>query len=671
MGSTAETSEDMALEQAGGRVDAPEGAAENEITVAAGRGEIQAPAPPALPGTVLIQRVHAYRPWGLTIRRRGAGDSWLRRLRRRYPTGVRKVFNYVGEEGALQTLEKIRSRSTLERFNTAYGYFSFSGLVRENHSAAALEPGQPVVAWGYHGPSDADFLIARPEQVLPTPFTHPTLAVAPYMGIILEFLELHPLFASVRAAGMEAAIGALLPEVLKPRLVPNGGRLVVLLGDSGEAIEGETTLRIAADRRGPEVLRHEEGEWRCSLPDPAHYFIDPYGPVELEHPVPFSGSGVAKVLEQLVPLLRSDRPAPLLRGLPPRTAPLRPRSRRASVGVSCLGAGNFTRVVLVHMLRQRLDMNVRGVMDIRPEIAAVQADAMDADYCTTDSEAVFRDGDTNLVLIASDHASHTDYAIRAIEAGKMLHIEKPPAVSWEQFERLLEAIRTHRPPMIHVGYNRPFAPAFQVLHDRLQAYEGPTFISFIIKGHYLSRAHWYNWPNQGTRIAGNFVHWIDLGYRLTGCRRPLWVDVTTASREAATNWDATVMNIGFDDGSLCTLSFSAAGDETFGIQEYTDVKRQGLSATIDNFSSMEMVVDGRRMRRRFGRDKGHKGEMDALASFVSAGKGDPAVLRDMIVTTAIQLAGQDSLGRGGGRVPVDLERVEHFLNGDLGGWDPA
>ncbi len=635
----------------------------NRITVGMGRGQIDAPAPPALPGTLVIRRVHSYHPWGLT--QKGPSpvrDSWLHRLRRRYPTGVRKVINYLGEEGMRQTLEKIRSRSTLERFSTAYGHFAFSGRVQENLSNHPMEVDQPVVVWGYHGPTDADFLIARPEQVLPAPFTHPLIAVAPYLGCVIEFLEDHPEFSRVRAVGVEAAIAAIVEETVEPQLNPAGRRLVVILGESGEGVEGETVLRILSDRRGQGLLRFEQDEWRVSFPDPSYYFIDPYGPVALEHAPPFTSKGVEKALSQLTPHLRPvEEPTPT-KSLPARTLALRQGKARPGLGVSCLGAGNFSRVVLVHMLRDLLKMKIRGVMDIRPEIAAVQGRAMDATFCTTDAEAVFEDPDTDLVLIASDHASHTDYAIRAIEAGKMIHIEKPPSVSWEQFQRLLEAIREHDPPMLNVGYNRPFAPAFRALDQELQSLEGPTFVSFIIKGHFLSRAHWYNWPNQGTRIAGNFVHWIDLGYRLTGCRLPEWVQVTAPSTSESEGWDATVMNIGFDDGSLCTLAFSAAGDETFGIQEYTDVKRQGLSATIENFTEMEITQEGRRKRRRFGRDKGHRGEMKALASYVTSGQGDRKVVCDMIVTTAIQLAGQDSLAQGGSRVEVEMSRVAPYLD---------
>jgi len=38
---------------------------------------------------------------------------------------------------------------------------------------------------------------------------------------------------------------------------------------------------------------------------------------------------------------------------------------------------------------------------------------------------VIQDPAIDLVYVASNHASHADYAIAALEAGKSVHIEKP------------------------------------------------------------------------------------------------------------------------------------------------------------------------------------------------------------------------------------------------------
>jgi predicted dehydrogenase len=290
-------------------------------------------------------------------------------------------------------------------------------------------------------------------------------------------------------------------------------------------------------------------------------------------------------------------------------------------------------------------------MDIRPEVAAIQGRALGAAFCTTDPAAVLEDAATDLVLIASDHASHADYAVAALRAGKAVHLEKPPVVTREQLDRLLACLRTARRPRLHLGYNRRFAPAVAELERRLGPLAGPTFVTCAVSGYRLSRAHWYNWPNQGTRVAGNLVHWIDLGYRLSGRRRPVWVEVTVPVPGAA--GAPIVLGTEFDDGSLVTVRFSSASDETFGVRERLAVERQGLAAEIDDFHTLRLARRGQEERHRYRRDKGYAAEMTALARLVGADEWDDRTPADLARTGVIQLAAQAALAAGGGRTRVD------------------
>ncbi len=45
-----------------------------------------------------------------------------------------------------------------------------------------------------------------------------------------------------------------------------------------------------------------------------------------------------------------------------------------------------------------------------------------------------------MIYIASNHASHAEYAIQALNTGKNVHIEKPHVVTEDQLERLCLAM---------------------------------------------------------------------------------------------------------------------------------------------------------------------------------------------------------------------------------------
>jgi predicted dehydrogenase len=68
-------------------------------------------------------------------------------------------------------------------------------------------------------------------------------------------------------------------------------------------------------------------------------------------------------------------------------------------------------------------------MDIEPNRARSLCEFYDGRYYTDDASEIFEDPEIDLVFIASNHASHADYAMQALAAGKHVHIEKPHVVS--------------------------------------------------------------------------------------------------------------------------------------------------------------------------------------------------------------------------------------------------
>lgn len=631
----------------------------NLVTVRLDAAPLRAPAPRLLPGKVIVRRVHAHVPRGfLTSSGLSGRTGWIARLLVRYPAPVRKTAGYLGKEGLRQTWSKIRTRSTLERWNVAYGLFAAVGVVVEA-SDGGLRPGTAVMCWSWQGPLDADLHLASPEQCLPVPALVPEYALAPFLGWIVSVARtMKPGIASLRLVGIDPALEKPLHELLGPH-DPNGKRVAIGWGEGlTSALEaGEFPVRLVPERAVEPLVAAGSSGWVCRLPDPSHYFLDPLFPGPPEMPEPFGRKAIAEALDVLTrrfPVSGGAGKEPSPSAFPARTLALSTRrpAGTGALGVSCLGAGNYVRAVLVHHLRRSTSVHVRGVMDVRPDVAAAQARALRSDFCTTDPEAVFADARTELVLIASDHASHADYAVSALKAGKAVHLEKPPAVTAPQLERLLRCLGEVDRPRLALGYNRPFAPAVLDLQKELDSLDGPTRVDFMVQGYRLGRAHWYRWPDQGTRIAGNLVHWIDLGYRLVGRLLPSWVDVSVPTDPSEADRDTIALFVGFEDDSRITIRFSTGGDETWGIRESVRVEKRDLTAEVDDFCSLRISRAGLGQHRRYRRDKGHAALIRTLALRMRDGQWDPGMVKDTARGCAIQLAAQAALAEGGGRKGV-------------------
>ncbi len=82
-------------------------------------------------------------------------------------------------------------------------------------------------------------------------------------------------------------------------------------------------------------------------------------------------------------------------------------------------------------------------------------------------EELLGDPEVELVTIATRNADHTPQAIRALEAGKYVVVEKPIAVSVEQVMRLKEASERY-PGRLFLRFNRRYEPQFCQIRNILE-----------------------------------------------------------------------------------------------------------------------------------------------------------------------------------------------------------
>lgn len=213
----------------------------------------------------------------------------------------------------------------------------------------------------------------------------------------------------------------------------------------------------------------------------------------------------------------------------------------------------------------------------------------------------------NLVYIASNHASHADYAIAALNAGKRVYVEKPVAVSHHQLAQLSKISSRHKDG-IFVGYNRPFSGAIRDLHRRLPGPRGPMTLSCFISGHRIPADHWYRNPEEGTRICGNVGHWLDLAVHMLHWRNlpDLW-RISLSWSDPGSRDDDMAISLTSDAGDLVNIVLTARNEPFEGINETLNVQWDDVIAKIDDFRSMT-VWQGEKLKkfRYWPKDVGHK-----------------------------------------------------------------
>ena len=137
-----------------------------------------------------------------------------------------------------------------------------------------------------------------------------------------------------------------------------------------------------------------------------------------------------------------------------KTLPKLSRDERAGGHVGLIGCGNFPFAVVAYYLRKNYGRTIRGAMDIDIHRAASLYEAYRVAYYTDQGSTIINDPQIDLVYVASNHASHAEYAIKALEQGKCVHIEKPHVVTHDQLVRLCKAMRESK-GKVALGFVRP------------------------------------------------------------------------------------------------------------------------------------------------------------------------------------------------------------------------
>ena len=128
-----------------------------------------------------------------------------------------------------------------------------------------------------------------------------------------------------------------------------------------------------------------------------------------------------------------------------------------------VGAGDIANKRVVPALMEEPRSQVVAICDLdepRAEALAQQCDAR----TFTDLDAALSDSGADAVYVCTPVFLHTAQAIAALEAGKHVLVEKPPARSYPEAKTLVDAASKAR-GKCGVAYYRRFAPKYEMAHE--------------------------------------------------------------------------------------------------------------------------------------------------------------------------------------------------------------
>src|SRR5207249_917296 len=199
-------------------------------------------------------------------------------------------------------------------------------------------------------------------------------------------------------------------------------------------------------------------------------------------------------------------------------------------------------------------------------------------------------------------------------------VEKPLAITWDELATVADTYQSLATrPLLLVGFNRRFSPALQAVQERLASRRGPLMIEYRLNAGYLPLDHWVHGPQGGGRNIGEACHMYDVFRFLAAAPvdsiSATAIDPRTLAYKRNDNFSAT---IGYADGSVATLVYTALGPKSGMGKEHITVFCDGDAYVVDDFKRASRASDGSVLWQGGETDKGHYEELsrfgDAIAS---------------------------------------------------------
>jgi predicted dehydrogenase len=316
------------------------------------------------------------------------------------------------------------------------------------------------------------------------------------------------------------------------------------------------------------------------------------------------------------------------------------------INYALVGAGAFGTGMLVPQMKKLKDRYfLRGIVSRNSAQGGNFARDNGVEVLASELQAVLDDPAFHLMVIATRHHEHAVQTIASLNAGKHVFVEKPLAITWEELDAVVEAYdAAGRKPTLLVGFNRRFSPALTAVRGAVSGRRAPLVIEYRLNGGYIPADSWVQGAQGGGRNIGEACHMYDVFRSLAGS--PVRTITATAIDPGASphlrndNFSAT---IGYADGSVATLTYTALGPKTGLGKERIEIFCDGEAYVVDDFKKLTKASDGSVLWQSGEADKGHAEEFRLLGDALAAGGPSPIPFEEIVETTAVALHVEDLL----------------------------
>jgi len=291
------------------------------------------------------------------------------------------------------------------------------------------------------------------------------------------------------------------------------------------------------------------------------------------------------------------------------------RSDKLNVGL--IGAGNFTKSVILPNIKKIEGYNLVGLCSATGVSAQSTGKKYDFKYITTNSNEIFNNSEVNGVFITTQHNRHASGVISAIENNKHCFVEKPLCIYEDELEAIKEVYNGNT--IVQVGFNRRFSPMVEKMKSSLS---GPIAINYRINAGVITKDVWIqDRAIGGGRIIGEVCHFVDTcSYLANSEVVSVFANIVQKDDKSFPDEDNVNITLNYFNGSTAIIGYYAYGDTTMP-KEYIEAFGNNVSMSMADFRELVIYSGGKMKKKKSAnQDKGFFNEFKAFKEAVKSGE---------------------------------------------------
>lgn len=318
-------------------------------------------------------------------------------------------------------------------------------------------------------------------------------------------------------------------------------------------------------------------------------------------------------------------------------------AKSTRIRVALVGASSFAQSVhLPNLARLRDRFELHAVVSRTGSKARAVAEQFEASYATTEYERVLEDLDVDLIMICTRHNLHGSMVLQALQAGKHVFVEKPLTLDEADVNAIANFYAANHGPMLMVGYNRRFAPAIVRAREALVERATPLLVNYRMNAGFIPGEHWVQSEEGGGRNMGEACHIYDVFNSLVESG---YCAVSAQAVRPSGQWrsnDNFVATVSYNDGSVCTLTYSAMGHKSHP-KECMEIFGDGKVISMVDYK--QLTVHGGKQSSWTSKtiQKGQPEELEALAHCLQQGGEWPIQLQQLLDASRISLSVEEQV----------------------------